>query len=64
MCPEPVEGRASTSTVLSLSKDQLVAAYVGAGSTQERLESYHQLPVVNGMIKVPDGNGTRQVVLA
>ena len=42
----------------------LVAAYVGAGSIQERPESYHQLPVVDGMITVPDGDGTRQVLLA
>lgn len=42
----------------------LVAAYVGAGSIQQRPESYHQLPVVDGMIKVPDGDGTRQVLLA
>ncbi len=44
--------------------DQLVAAYVGAGSIQEQPESYHQIPVVDGVIKIPDGHGTRQVLLA
>ena len=44
--------------------DQLVAAYIGAGSIQEQPESYHQLPVVDDMIKIPDGDGTRQVLLA
>jgi hypothetical protein len=34
------------------------------GSIQERPESFHQLPVVDGMIKIPDGDGTRQVLLA
>jgi alpha-L-rhamnosidase len=44
--------------------DQLVAAYIGAGSSQEQPESYQQLPMTNGMIKIPDGNGTRHVLLA
>ena len=44
--------------------EELVAAYLGAGSIQEQPESYHQLPIVNGMIKIPDGHGTRQVLLA
>ena len=44
--------------------DQLVAAYVGSGSIQEQPESYHQIPVVDGVIKIPDGHGTRQVLLA
>jgi alpha-L-rhamnosidase len=44
--------------------DQLVAAYIGAGSSQEQPESYQQLPVTDGVIKIPDGNGTRQVLLA
>ena len=43
--------------------DQLVAAYVGAGSIQEQPESYQQLSMVNGMIMIPDGHGTRQVLL-
>jgi len=43
---------------------ELIAAYLGAGSIQEQPESYHQLPIVNGMIKIPDGHGTRQVLLA
>ena len=44
--------------------DQLVAAYIGAGSSQEQPESYQQLPITNGMIKIPDGNGTRHGLLA
>jgi hypothetical protein len=43
--------------------DQLVAAYVGAGSIQEQPESFQQLSLVNGMIMIPDGHGTRQVLL-
>jgi hypothetical protein len=44
--------------------DELVAGYVGAGSNQEQPESYQTLPIINGMIKIPDGQGTRQVLLA
>jgi alpha-L-rhamnosidase len=44
--------------------DQLVAAYIGAGSSQEQPESYKQLPITDGMIKIPNGNGTRHVLLA
>ncbi|HET9566142.1 MAG TPA: glycosyl hydrolase, partial [Mycobacterium sp.] len=44
--------------------DQLVAAYVGAGSIQEQPESYDLMPIVDGMIKIPDGHGPRQVLLA
>jgi hypothetical protein len=44
--------------------DDLVAAYVGAGSLQENPESFERLAVVDHMIRVPDGKGTRQVLLA
>ena len=44
--------------------DQLVAAHVGAGSNQEQPESYQTVPIINGMIKIPDGRGTRQVLVA
>jgi hypothetical protein len=44
--------------------DQLVAAYVGAGLDLGATGVLHQLPVVDGMIKIPDGDGTRQVLLA
>src|SRR5215207_9724861 len=43
--------------------DQLVAAYVGAGSIQEQPESYRMLSITNGMIKIPAGQGTRTVLL-
>jgi alpha-L-rhamnosidase len=44
--------------------DRLVAAYLGASSIQEQPAAYDQLPIVDGMIKIPDGDGTRQVLLA
>ena len=44
--------------------DQLVAAYVGAGSIQEQPDAYDLLPIVDGMIKIPAGDGPRQVLLA
>jgi alpha-L-rhamnosidase len=44
--------------------DELVAAYVGAGSIQEQPESFQPLQIINGLIKIPDGHGTRQVLLA
>jgi alpha-L-rhamnosidase len=44
--------------------DQLLAAYVGAGSIQEQPESFRMLSITNEMIKIPDGQGTRQVLLA
>jgi hypothetical protein len=49
LTPGPLE----VSVVSPWPGDQLVAAYVGAGSIQERPESYHQLPVVDAMIKFP-----------
>jgi alpha-L-rhamnosidase len=44
--------------------DELVAVYLGPGSMQERPESWVPLPVTDGLINVPDGNGTRVVLLA
>ena len=44
--------------------DELVAAYLGSGSLQEPPEELSQLPVVDGSIEIPDGTGTRQVLLA
>ena len=44
--------------------DEFVAAYLGSGSLQEPPEELSQLPVVDGSIEIPDGTGTRQVLLA
>jgi hypothetical protein len=44
--------------------DELVAAYLGAGSLQEPAASYDELAVVDDVIRVPEGRGTRQVLLA
>lgn len=44
--------------------DELVGAYLGAGSLQEQPDAWEQLPVVDGVLEVPDGTGTRQVLLA
>jgi hypothetical protein len=44
--------------------DELVAAYLGAGSRQEEPDSYVRLPVEDGTVEVPDGTGTRIVLLA
>jgi hypothetical protein len=44
--------------------DELIAAYVGSGSIQEAPESYDELAVVDGMIRIPAGRGPRQVLLA
>jgi hypothetical protein len=44
--------------------DQLVAAYLGAGSLDEPAESYDQLAVAADTIRVPAGRGSRQVLLA
>src|SRR4051794_31274543 len=58
--PGPLEVRVSA----PWPDDELVAAYVGAGSLQESPESCEQLAVVDNMIRIPDGDGTRQVLLA
>ena len=44
--------------------DELVAAYLGAGSLQERPDTYEPLPVTDGRITIPHGSGTRVVLLA
>jgi hypothetical protein len=44
--------------------DELVAAYLGAGSTQELPDACQQLPIVDGTVRIPDGQGPRQVFLA
>ena len=44
--------------------DELVAAYLGAGSTSDVPESCDRLPVVADVIRVPAGHGPRQVLLA
>ena len=44
--------------------DELVAAYLGPGSLQEPPDQLGLLPVANGLIEVPDGTGTRSVLLA
>jgi hypothetical protein len=44
--------------------DELVAAYLGPGSLQEPPDQLSQLPVVDGFLEVPEGTGTRSVLLA
>ncbi len=44
--------------------DELVAAYVGDGSAQERPDHVEQLPIEDGVIKIPDRSGPRLVLLA
>jgi len=44
--------------------DELITAYVGAGSLQERPASYQWLPVVDGQIMIEAGTGPRVVLLA
>ena len=44
--------------------DELVAAYLGPGSLQEPPEELSRLPVADGFLEVPDGTGTRSVLLA
>jgi hypothetical protein len=43
--------------------DELIAAYIGAGSLQEQPQSYEQLPVLDGRIVVEAGTGPRVVLL-
>ena len=45
-------------------RDELIAAYVGAGSLQEQPASYQWLPVVDGQIMIEAGTGPRVVLLA
>ncbi len=44
--------------------DELVAAYLGPGSLQEPPAELSLLTVADGSIEIPDGTGTRQVLLA
>ena len=44
--------------------DELITAYVGAGSLQERPTSYQRLPVDDGRILIKAGTGPRVVLLA
>ena len=44
--------------------DELVAAFLGAGSIQESPRTYEPLPVVDGAVQVPEGRGPRTVLLA
>ena len=57
-------GSARIPVVASWPGDELVAAYLGSGSLQEPPEELSRLPVVDGSIEIPDGTGTRQVLLA
>jgi hypothetical protein len=43
--------------------DELIAAYVGAGSLQEQPASYEQLPVVDGRLIIKTGTAPRVVLL-
>ena len=44
--------------------DELVAAYVGAGSLQEQPDSYERLPIVDGALAIGAGTSPRVVLLA
>ncbi len=44
--------------------DELVAAYVGAGSLQEQPDSYERLPIVDGALVIGAGTAPRVVLLA
>jgi hypothetical protein len=44
--------------------DDLVAAYVGAGSLQEQPESYQRLPIMDGQLIIEADRGPRVVLLA
>ena len=44
--------------------DELVAAYVGAGSLQEQPDSYQRLPIVDGGLAIGAGTSPRVVLLA
>lgn len=57
-------GAASIPVVAAWPGDELVAAYLGPGSLQEPPEELILLPRADGSIEIPDGTGTRQVLLA
>ena len=44
--------------------DELVAAYLGAGSVQEPPDDWTELDIVDGQLRVPEGQAPRQVLLA
>jgi alpha-L-rhamnosidase len=44
--------------------DELIAAYVGAGSLQEQPDSYEPVPVLGGRLMIGPGAGPRVVLLA
>jgi hypothetical protein len=44
--------------------EDLIAAYVGAGSLQEQPASYERLPIVDGRLMIGVGTGPRVVLLA
>ena len=44
--------------------DELIAAYIGAGSLQEQPAEYERLPVVGGRLMIGAGTGPRVVLLA
>ena len=61
---ELAPGPAAVPVQPSWPTDVLVAAYLGAGSLQEQPDAFEQLPVTDGVLRVLDGTGTRQLLLA
>ena len=57
-------GRLRVPVVAAWPGDELVGAYLGAGSLQEEPDGWALLPVVDGVLEVPDGTGPRVVLLA
>jgi alpha-L-rhamnosidase len=58
--PEPLE----ISELSLWPGDELIAAYVGAGSLQEAPDTYASLPVAGGGLRIEAGAGPRVVLLA
>src|SRR5215212_1784716 len=56
-------GRLEVPVVSSWPGDELVAAYVGAGSLQEPAASYERLPVADGRLTIEAGTAPRTVLL-
>ena len=44
--------------------EKFLVALLGAGSIQEQPEEYVRLPVEDGVLRIPDGVGPRQILLA
>lgn len=44
--------------------DELIAAYIGDGSVQEQPAEYEELPVEDGVVRIPVGRSPRVVLLA